>query len=175
MMDNLNEFNKLKHYILVGIFFVLLTGTLLHFVYDWSGNNFIVGLFAPKSESTWEHMKLCFFPMLAYSFYMIKKAAHTYPCVTSAILYGTLLSTFLVPIIFYTYSGILGTHMLLLDLLTFTASVLISFFSVYRFSISCRLHSRKSLLRLLVVITAVCFIIFSCYTPDIGIFAEPSH
>jgi hypothetical protein len=28
-------------------------GTVLHFVYGWSGNNTFVGLFAPVNESTW--------------------------------------------------------------------------------------------------------------------------
>lgn len=47
-----------------GFLFMSVIGTLLHFVYEWSGNNSIVRLFAPWNESTWEHMKLLFFPML---------------------------------------------------------------------------------------------------------------
>ena len=58
---------KLLLYLITGIIFTFLAGTLLHFAYEWSGTNFWVGLFAPVSESTWEHMKLLFFPMLIYS------------------------------------------------------------------------------------------------------------
>ncbi|MDD7025196.1 MAG: DUF6512 family protein, partial [Oscillospiraceae bacterium] len=56
--------NKLKCYTITGILFVIITGTISHFVYEWSQNNFILGLFFPVNESTWEHMKLLFFPML---------------------------------------------------------------------------------------------------------------
>ena len=51
---------------IIGVIFVSAAGTLLHFVYSWTGNNSIIGLFAPVNESTWEHMKLLYFPMLLF-------------------------------------------------------------------------------------------------------------
>ena len=59
--------NRLKRCTLIGILFVSVTGTLSHFLYQFSGNCFLTGLFSPVGESTWEHMKLLFFPMLFYS------------------------------------------------------------------------------------------------------------
>jgi len=56
-----------------GFLFMSVIGTLLHFVYEWSGNNSIVRLFAPWNESTWEHMKLLFFPMLALVLFLFFK------------------------------------------------------------------------------------------------------
>ena len=65
---------QLKKYTIIGsTFFVLITGTLSHFIYEWSGNNFIVGFFFPVNESTWEHMKLVFFPMFLFSIFMFKR------------------------------------------------------------------------------------------------------
>ena len=61
---------NLKSALIIGTIFVLITGILSHFVYDWSGQNFIVGFFSPVNESTWEHMKLSFFPMLLFSVYL---------------------------------------------------------------------------------------------------------
>ena len=40
-----------------GFLFVSVIGSLLHFVYEWSGNNSIVRLFAPWNESTREPSK----------------------------------------------------------------------------------------------------------------------
>ena len=57
---------QLKAYTIVGFFFVLILGTLFHFLYEWTNQCYIVGFFAPVSESVWEHMKLLFFPMLLY-------------------------------------------------------------------------------------------------------------
>ncbi len=41
-----------------GIVFTLIIGTLLHFVFEWSGRNFLVAFIAPTNESVFEHLKL---------------------------------------------------------------------------------------------------------------------
>lgn len=55
-----------KRYIVTGFLFVGILGTLFHFVYDWCRQARLIGLFVPVNESTWEHMKLLFIPMLIY-------------------------------------------------------------------------------------------------------------
>lgn len=166
--------NRLKNYSILGAIFVIFTGTISHFIYEWSGKNFILGFFFPVNESTWEHMKLCFFPMLVYSMFMKKKLENAYPCVASALLFGTLFGTFLIPIIFYTYTGILGKNFLPLDIATFILSVLLAFLAVYRFTLSCRVVAYTDLLRLSVLVTTVFFFIFSYFPPKLGIFIAPA-
>ncbi len=165
--------NKLKIYTVAGIIFTLIVGTLFHFIYEWSGNNYIVGFISPVNESTWEHMKLIFFPMLFYSFYMNYKLKSQYSCVTSALLFSIILGTFLIPVIFYTYSGILGRNILFLDILTFIISVLIAFYAVYRLTLSCRLKNFETLPAVLLLLLSACFLVFTYNPPDIGIFRKP--
>lgn len=165
--------NKLKRYTIAGVIFVIIAGTLSHFVYEWSGRNFILGFAFPVSESTWEHMKLCFFPMLIYSLFMGKRLKDNYPCVTSSLLSGILIGTFLIPVIFYTYSGILGRNFVPLDIATFILSVLLAFAAVYRLSLSCKMVPYTPWLKLLVFVTAVCFFIFTYFPPSIGLFIAP--
>lgn len=40
--------------------FISVLGVLLHFTYEWAGDNAVVGLFSAVNESTWEHLKLLF-------------------------------------------------------------------------------------------------------------------
>ena len=164
------DMNKLKGYTIAGIIFVVITGTISHFIYEWSGNNFILGFLFPINESTWEHMKLCFFPMLLYSYFMNIRLKHDYPCVTSSLFFGILLATFLIPVIFYSYTGIIGRNFLPLDISTFILSLLLAFIAVYRLSLSCRIKLYTFCLGLCVLITALCFFIFTYHPPDIGIF-----
>ena len=166
--------NKVKIYTIIGIVFVTILGIVSHFIYEWSGNNFILGFFFPVNESTWEHMKLCFFPMLLYSFYMNRKMKEDNPCITSSLLFGILLGTFLIPAIFYTYSGIIGKNYIFLDIATFIISILLAFISVYRLTLSCKISSFSFGLKICVLFVAVCFLIFTYYPPDIGIFMNPS-
>ncbi|MDD6627897.1 MAG: DUF6512 family protein [Lachnospiraceae bacterium] len=167
--------SKLKLYTIAGTIFVIITGSLAHFVYEWSGKNFILGFFFPVSESTWEHMKLCFFPMLIYSFFMNKRLKDDYPCVTTALLSGILLGTFFIPVIFYTYSGILGSNYVPLDIAVFAISVIIAFWAVYKLTLSCKMISCSFRLGLFIFVIAVCFLVFTYIPPDIGLFIAPTE
>lgn len=164
----------LKKYTIIGIIFVLITGTLAHFLYDWTGNNHIVGLFTPISESIWEHMKLLFFPMLTYSLIMILKFYSKYSCILSALCFGILVGTFLIPIFYYAYTSILSKNIFILDISIFVLSTVIAFWLSYKLTLSCRLESYTSLLCIMVCILFVCFLVFTYYHPNIAIFQDPT-
>ena len=99
---------QLKLWFALGAIFVSITGTLSHFLYSWTGENFFVGLFSPVSESVWEHMKLLFFPMLLSSAALRQKWNGEFPCIASALCFGILAGTFFIPAFFYGYTAILG-------------------------------------------------------------------
>jgi hypothetical protein len=47
---------------LLGMVFIALLGTALHFTYDLSRGNILVAGFSAVNESVWEHLKLVFWP-----------------------------------------------------------------------------------------------------------------
>ena len=47
---------ELRRWEIVGFIATGLFGTLLHFVYEWTGGNRVVAAFSAINESTWEHM-----------------------------------------------------------------------------------------------------------------------
>lgn len=165
---------QLNVFTVTGILFVLCTGTLAHFVYEWSGNNSLVGLFTPVNESIWEHMKLLFFPMLTYTLFMAFKWKDKYPCILSAFFCGTLTGTLLIPVFFYAYTYLLGRDVFWLDLAVFVLSVLIAFRLSHRLTLSCRLRSYTLLLCSLICILAVCFAVFTYHPPNLEIFEDMS-
>jgi len=83
-----------------------LLGTLLHFLYDFTKSP-LAAAFSGVNESTWEHMKLLFWPMFIFavvqSFFF--KGYKNCWCVK---LRGILLGMLLIPVIFYTYNGAVG-------------------------------------------------------------------
>ena len=164
---------KLKRDCIIGTLFVIITGTLSHFVYDCSGQNCIVGFFTPVSESTWEHMRLCFFPMLLYSLYMCRALRDAYPCICSALPAGILSGTFAIPVLFYTYAGILGQNYLPLDIGVFVVSVLVAFRTVYKLTVSFKANRCTGFLWFAIAILGLCFVLFTYLPPDIGLFREP--
>lgn len=167
--------NKLLLTTVIGILFTSIVGTLAHFTYEWSNENFLVGLFTPVSESTWEHMKLLFFPMLFYGIIVCPLLAQEYSCLSFSYPLGILAGTFAIPIFFYTYSGVLGRTYTPIDILIFYISVILAFAIVYIITLRCQEqnpYKRKSSLLpwLLVLLLVISFMVFTVYPPSLGIF-----
>ena len=166
-------YKNLRCCIIFGFFFTVIVGTLLHFAYDWSNHAFLVSLIAPVNESTWEHMKLLFFPMLLFSIFCISKQKSSYQNIVSGLFAGLLLGTFLIPIFFYTYTGILGFDVFWLDIAVFILSSFFAFTSAYRLIQSGKLKNCTYLLIGLVIILTICFFLFTYFPPKIGLFKNP--
>ena len=95
---------------MIGFIFVGILGTLLHFLYDWTGQNPVVGAFSAVNESIWEHMKLLFFPMLVFATWEYFRIGKEYPGFWWVKLLGTVVGLILIPSIYYTYTGALGVE-----------------------------------------------------------------
>ena len=72
--------------------------------------------------------------MLIYYIIIYDKFQKTNPIISSTYPLSILIGTLAIPVIFYTYTSILGFHLLFLDILTFYLSVLISFYCFYEFT-----------------------------------------
>lgn len=164
---------NLKSYLILGIIFVSILGTLFHFAYKWSGNNIFFGLFTPINESIWEHTKLLFFPMLIYSFCLNKKTGKEYPCLNSAMISGMLSGVLMIIVMFYTYTDIIGFHTAFADIAIFYISVILAFYIAYKLTLSCKADKYHTLLQALQIAMICLFIIFTFSPPDIPLFISP--
>lgn len=106
--------------------FIMVAGTLLHFVYDWSGQNMIIALFAAVSESIWEHLKLFFVPAFFFTLFNYCIIGEKYPDYlwyqTKSIISGLLF----IVILFFTYSGITRQEWIWADISIFYLSAVIA-------------------------------------------------
>lgn len=164
---------QLKIYSIIGVLFVLITGSLAHFLYDWSGSNPAVGLFTPVNESIWEHMKLLFFPMLLYSAAGIIRFKTEKPCMAYSFCFGNLVGTFLIPVLYYTYFSVLKRDFFVLDILTFVISTVIAFYIAYKLTLSCKLRPYAALIYALTAILFFCFMLFTYRPPMLKLFDDP--
>ena len=171
-MDNENM-KSLKIYFAAGVIFSAVLGTLSHFFYEWSGQNPVVALFSPVNESTWEHMKLVFFPILVWSLLLPAGIRKEFPAMQCAILIGGLLGTWLVPLFFYTYSGILGRNIAFIDISIFYICVLAAFCLARKLQASDQTSKLCPFICLFTLVMLFAFFLFTFAPLDIGLFAEP--
>lgn len=157
---------------IISIILVYISGVLLHFTYEWSNNNVIVGLFSAINESTWEHLKLLFYPMLITTiigYFYIGKEKSNFLCAKTI---GILVAISFTVIFFYTYTGILGTNVDFLNITTFFIAVILGEFIAYRYMILNNPCNKKIAITILIILF-LCFIVFTFVPPSIGLFKNP--
>ena len=150
-----------------------LGGTILHFLYDWLGKAAWIAPLSGVNESTWEHMKLLFWPMLlfavvqSFSF----RDREDFWCVK---LRGILLGITLIPVIFYTYNGVVGKSPDWFNIAIFFICAAIAYLYETRLFNAEKLRCRSSKAAIAALVTvALLFVIFTFLTPKIGIFKDP--
>ena len=150
-----------------------LGGTILHFLYDWLGEATWIAPFSGVNESTWEHMKLLFWPTFIFavvqSFFF--KDRKDFWCIK---LRGIFLGLILIPIIFYTFNGVIGKSPDWINIAIFFISSATAYLCEVRLFNKNELHCKapKAAIAALSAI-ALFFVIFTFRTPEIGIFMDP--
>ena len=158
---------------LLGFAVTSLLGTLLHFLYDWLDEAAWIAPFSGVNESTWEHMKLLFWPMLLFavaeSFFF--KDRETFWCIK---LRGIVLGLVLIPVLFYTYNGVIGPSPDWLNITIFFVSAAAAYLCETRLFNTKDVRCRSSKRAIAVLGTiALCFVLFTFRTPELGIFRDP--
>ena len=159
---------------LIVILFSLILGTLLHFTYEWSLENAFIGSFSAVNESVWEHLKLVFFPMLIAAiieYFFVKDVSKNY---VEAKTIGIFTAISFVIVAFFTYSGIIGTSLIVIDILIFILSIILGEYVAYR------LMKRKDesaaatevLAIIILTLLFIFFIIFTYLPPEVNLFRD---
>ena len=172
-MELIKKVKFIKAQIIV-IFFSLILGTLLHFTYEWSGRNLFVASFSAVNESVWEHLKLAFFPMIIAAiieYFFVKDEVNNY---IEAKTIGIFTAISFIVVLFFTYSGIIGTSIIVIDILIFIASIILGEYVAYK------LMKREDestyiteiLSIIILVFLLICFIVFTYLPPEVNLFRD---
>ena len=158
---------------LCGFAVIVLVGTLLHFMYDWLGGAAWIAPFSGVNESTWEHMKLLFWPMLAFtvveSFFF--RDYENFWCVK---LRGTVIGLSLIPIIFYTYNGVIGKSPDWVNIgIFFVSAAIAAIYEARHLAGGEKKCNHPKLAFLALCLIGALFIAFTFFMPRIGIFQDP--
>lgn len=116
-----------KKFILGGILFTAVVGSLWHFIYDWIGRPEFFWWLFPVSEKVVEHYKLVVFPNLIYGLLMFRYMRGHIRYYWIRLLMGIGFACIAMRVLFDAYTAVLKKDMLGMDLLIFAISVLISY------------------------------------------------
>lgn len=163
---------KIKTWQIITVIICLILGTLLHFTYEWSGKNLIVALFSAVNESTWEHLKLAFYPMLLMAnigYFIIGKRSRNYWMAQTL---GMLVAIIFITTFFYTYTGVIGTNFAVLDIGSFIVAILLGEYVTYRLLTSTKAYNAELISIFFLLILLFSFIIYTFSPPKIELFKD---
>ncbi len=161
-------------YELLGMIFIIIFGSILHFTFELSSHQPVVGVFSAVNESVWEHLKLGFWPALVYAvieYRYLKKSTNNF---LSAKTVGIYLIPIIITVLFYSYTAILGESVLVIDILTFVIAVIIGQLASYRLLTYSKLSENLNKISLVaLVVLGVAFVLFTFYPPHLPLFRDP--
>jgi hypothetical protein len=158
-------------YELFGMLFISLLGGLLHFTFEFSGYNPIVGVFSAVNESVWEHLKLGFWPIFLFTiieYRTVEKQTNNFFLAKTAGAYAIIL---VIPAIFYSYTSITGESIFVIDILSFIIAVVIGQFLSYKILKYKQLPKNSKWVSLIAL--AILAIVFTFYPPHLQPFQDP--
>lgn len=159
-----------------GLTFASILGTLLHFLFKWTSYSNLVAPFAAVNESTWEHMKLAFFPMLVFTIIQSRYFAKDTPKFWQIKLLGTVIALSLIPSTFYTLGGTIGKYPGWINIVLFFIALSVAYLveGIWLKTSNHKSNQTNSVLSIIIfIIIGLAFIIFTFYTPKIPLFLDP--
>lgn len=120
-----------KKIIIIACLISIVLGVFLHFAYNISYKNNIVGMFAPVNESVWEHMKLIFVPFSLFGviFYIYTKDKFSNSLLNTVL--GNVVGMFTAVVTFYLFNNIFNMHSMAIDILSYLLGILTSYYIFY--------------------------------------------
>lgn len=167
--------NKLLKFEILGMVFISVFGSLLHFAFNWLNKFWLAGAFSAVNESTWEHLKLAVVPAILWAILEIK----VFKIKSNNFIFAKFVGIYLMPIsivaLFYSYKAILGHNLLAIDISIFVLSAIIGQLVSYKIMIMPEFSTKviKILSFVLLAILLAEFAVFTFFPPHWFLFKDP--
>ena len=164
---------KIKSWQNITVIFCIILGIVLHFTYEWSGENMLVGLFSAVNESTWEHLKLIYYPTVLIGiigYFIIEKKTNNY---WFALAVGIITAIAFTIIFFYTYTGVIGTNFAWLNITTFIVAIILGGVVTYNILISRKNYNAEIISIIFLILLFLSFVLYTFNPPSIAFFQDP--
>ena len=151
---------------IAGIVFVFLLGALLHFVFEWSGESVLIGAIASVNESVWEHFKQGFWPMCLFAvieYQFVRSQVNNFLAAKGT---AVVLIPGITGLIFYAYTALAGTEILIVDIIIFAVAVTIGQLISYKILTSKKLPQFTNYAGLAAILAVgIILILFTFFPP----------
>lgn len=165
----------IKQIFLWGIPVLFLIGALAHMLYEFTGSQFVVGLFFPVNESIFEHIKLSSLPIFLWylCWYYSKKSEINADLWFTSGLISLVITSLFIPMLYYFYTGMFGVQIMAVDVIILLVALFFGQVLAYHFY---RHGKGFDYLVAIVIMLLILFIfaLFTVFPPKIPLFLDES-
>ncbi|HEX5827482.1 MAG TPA: DUF6512 family protein [Candidatus Limnocylindrales bacterium] len=166
---------KVAAWEILGFVVIFFAGSFLHFIFELSGFNTLFAPFGSVNESTWEHLKLFYWPALLFAVVQHAFIRHEVNNFWAAKAHSIVLTPLVVAIAFYAYVGIVvpidGKGTLAGTLVTAAIGVALGQWASYRLLVGPQRSNRWHWAGVTAILAmGVAFIVFTFLPPRIFLF-----
>jgi len=171
MMEPFNR--KILGFHLLGMLWTVFFGSFLHFIFEISGYFKPAVLIGAVNESTWEHLKIGFWPAFLFAvleYYLYGRKYGNF-CLAK------LINLYSIPVIiiglFYGYTSFMD-HVFFFDIAIFVIAVVFAYWFSYKIIVSQTNYSRFTAAAVIfIILELLAFSLFSYFPPKNFLFLDP--
>lgn len=168
-----NELKLVNKLSIIGFFIISIIGTLLHFTFEFSGNNLFIATFSAVNESVWEHLKIAVIPTFIWTIIEFIILKYRQDNLWTALLLKIVIIILTITIGFYAYTAITSTHIAFLSMLLFYIAILLGqIFSYRKIKYKKVKKEYEEISKYIVLIIFIMFVIFTFFPPKLDIFKD---
>ncbi len=155
--------------------FVLATllGIAFHYAHRDRTKSLLVHILFPVNESTWEHLKLVYQPMMIMGVLQCLLLSNDYLNIVEGNFMGIIVAMLLIPLLYYPVKILVKKEIMWFSISVFVLSILIGYLTVWvylKFGIS---NFSEELSAYLLILLFLAFGVFTFYPPRIFLFLDP--
>ncbi|MDO4282939.1 MAG: DUF6512 family protein [Clostridia bacterium] len=167
------EKKNILKYSIIGFFVISIIGTLLHFTYDFFGRNILIAPFSSVNESVWEHVKIAVMPVFLWTILEFCEMMYRPRNLWTSLLVKILTIMLIIITAYYTYTYIIGKHVLWVDISIFYIAILVSQLLGYKVATSGDVDkNREEIYQYITIFLFILFILFTFLPPRFELFKD---
>lgn len=161
--------------IIISFFIVSVFGVILHFTHKWFKNGLLLHIFSAINESTWEHTKLAFYPMLITVIIHYFLPNFNYTGYWGSAFFVVLASVVVIPSLYYPIRFLIGKEVPAISISLYFVCIAISFGLEY-YLVNNKIFIINDTAGLIgIVFMFILFAVFTYFPPRNFLFKDPIY
>lgn len=174
MVEEKNEeIKRYKKISVVGFIVISLIGTLLHFTFNLSGKNILVGIFSAVNESVWEHLKIAVMPIFIWVIIELVILKYRPDNFWTSVFSKAIFVMFSITAFHYAYVYLFYSHSLVYSLVIYYVSLAIAQYIGYKIILGKKVKvGIEEKCKYAVIVIFMAFFVFTFFPLRLDIFKD---